>query len=41
MAGQGFTYAVIDDFPHQMVQALAAGAADIHAGPLADRFQTL
>ena len=30
---------VVDDLPHQMVQAGAAHAADVHAGPLANRLE--
>ena len=38
-AGQAFVDPVVDDFPDQMVQALGAGRADVHAGTLADGFQ--
>ncbi len=32
---------VVDDLPHEVVQPSQAGGADVHAGTLADRFQTL
>jgi hypothetical protein len=41
MAGQGFIDTVVDNFPHQVVQALYTGTTDIHAWALAYRLQTL
>ena len=32
---------VVEDFPHQVVQAGAADAADVHAGALADGLEPL
>ena len=41
MARQGFVDGVVDDFEHHVVQARAVvHVADVHAGALADRFQT-
>ncbi|MNV67408.1 hypothetical protein D3C71_1602110 [compost metagenome] len=39
ITGQGLVNAVVDDFPHQVMQAAGAGGADIHTGPLAHRFK--
>ena len=39
--GDGFVHRVVDDLGEEMVQRLVVGAADIHAGPPADRFQAL
>ena len=36
IAGEGFIDAVVNQLVDQMVQALGAGVADVHAGPLAD-----
>ena len=41
VAGQCFVDGVVHDLVDQMVQAALAGGADIHAGTLADSFQTL
>ena len=41
VAGQRLVDGVIHDLIHQMVQARGRGGADVHARPLADRFQTL
>jgi hypothetical protein len=30
---------VVDDLPHQLMEAVATGAADVHPRPLADRFE--
>ena len=32
---------VIDDFPHEMVQAFCVRRTDVHGRPLADRFEAL
>ena len=34
-------HGVVDDLPDEMVQAGGADAADVHAGPLADRLEPL
>ena len=39
VAGQRLVHRVVDDFGEQMMQRLFVGAADIHAGPAADRLQ--
>ena len=39
VAGQRLVHGVVDDFGEQMMQRLFVGAADIHAGPAADRLQ--
>ncbi len=41
MARHRLVHAVVDDLREQVVQALLVGAADIHAGPPADRLQPL
>jgi len=41
IAGQGFVDRVIDDLPHQVVQATRPGRTDVHTGALAHSFQTL
>ena len=38
--GQGFINGVVHDFVDQMMQAGRGGGADIHTGPLPDRFQS-
>jgi hypothetical protein len=40
-AGQRLVDGVVDDLLHQVVQAARPGGADVHAGALADRLQTL
>ncbi len=39
MACNGFVHRVIDDFREEVVQGFFVGAADIHAGAQANRFQ--
>ena len=39
MAGQGFVDAVVDYFPHQVVQAFDTGTTDVHTGTLTDRLK--
>ena len=41
MAGHCFIDRVIDDFPHQVVQAGGSGGADVHTGPGAHSFEPL
>ncbi|GAA3054311.1 hypothetical protein GCM10020000_40500 [Streptomyces olivoverticillatus] len=41
VSGQGLVDGVVDDLLHQVVQATLTGRADVHAGPLADRVQSL
>jgi hypothetical protein len=41
MARECLVDRVVDHFPHEVVQAAGAGGSDVHAGPLADRLQTL
>jgi hypothetical protein len=41
VAGQGLVDGVVDDFPDHVVQAPLTGRADVHAGTLADRLETL
>ena len=42
IAGQRLVDGVVDDLEHHVVQAGAViGVADVHAGPLADRFEAL
>ena len=41
VAGHRLVDRVVDDLPHQVVQAALAGRADVHAGPLADGVQAL
>src|SRR6185436_13014180 len=38
---EGLVDRVVDDLVDQMVQATLAGGADVHAGPLTDRLETL
>jgi hypothetical protein len=35
-----FVYGVVEDFPHQVMQAGGAHTSDVHSGTLADRFQS-
>ena len=35
-AASGFVDTVVDEFPHQVDEALASGASDVHARPFAD-----
>ncbi len=39
VAGHGLVDRVVDDLPDEVVQAGRTGAADVHAGPLPDRFE--
>jgi hypothetical protein len=41
VAGEGLVDGVVDDLVDEMVEAPRAGRADVHAGPLANRFQAL
>ena len=41
VTGQRLVDGVVDDLVHQVVQAALTGRADVHAGSLADRVQTL
>ncbi|CAM5676827.1 hypothetical protein SALBM135S_02151 [Streptomyces alboniger] len=41
VTGQSLVDGVVDDLLHQVVQATLTGRADVHAGSLADRVQTL
>ncbi len=41
VAGHGLVDRVVDHLPHAVVQAGGPGAADVHAGALADRVETL
>ena len=41
VAGQRLVDGVVDDLVDQVVQAALAGRADVHAGALADRLETL
>src|SRR5690606_41727724 len=41
VAGHRLVDRVVHHLPHAVVQAGGAGAADVHAGPLADRLQAL
>ncbi len=40
VSGHGFVDGVIDDFVDQVVESVEAGAADVHAGALADGFES-
>ncbi len=40
-AGQRLVDGVVNDLPHQVVQAALTGRADVHAGALADRLEPL
>ena len=39
--GEGLVDRVVDDLPHEVVQAALAGGADVHAGALAHRLEAL
>ena len=39
VAGHGFINTIINDFPDKVVEALLAGATDVHTGALADRIE--
>ncbi len=39
VTGHRLVHGVVDDLPHQVVQATLAGRPDVHTGPLADRLQ--
>ena len=41
MAVHGLIHGVVEQLPHQVMQAGAVNPADIHAGPFADRLQAL
>jgi hypothetical protein len=41
VAGRGFVDGVVDELPHEVEQAGVAGAADVHAGALADGVEAL
>ena len=41
VAGQRLVDGVVDDLPHQVVQAALGGRADVHAGALANRLEPL
>ena len=41
VAGHRLVDRVVDDLPDEVVQAALTGRADVHAGPLADRFESL
>ncbi len=41
VAVRGLVHGVVDDLPHEMVQAALARPADVHAGPLADGVEAL
>ena len=41
VAGQGLVDRVVDDLVDEVMEAARAGRADVHAGTLADRFQSL
>src|SRR5690606_13296233 len=41
VTGQRLVHRVVDDLPHQVVQAARTGRADVHAGTLADRLEAL
>ena len=41
VAGQRLVDGVVDDLPHQVVQAALAGRADVHARALAHRLEAL
>ena len=40
-ARHGLIHRVVDDLPHQMVQTSRRGGADVHAGTLTHRLETL
>ena len=39
VAGDGLVHGVVEDFGEQVVQGALVGAADVHAGTLAHRFE--
>jgi hypothetical protein len=39
VAGQSFVHRVVDHLVHEVMQASVTGGSDVHARPLADRFQ--
>ena len=39
VAGHGLVDGVVDDLPHQVVEARGTGGPDVHARPLADRIE--
>ena len=41
VAGRGLVDGVVDELPHEVEQAVVAGAADVHAGALADGVEAL
>ena len=41
MAGDRLVHRIVEDLGHKVMQGAFIGAADIHAGALADRFQSL
>src|SRR6185312_15543046 len=41
VAGEGFVDTIVDDFPHQVVQAFDTGSADVHTWPLTYRLKPL
>ena len=41
VAGQGFVHGVVQDFLDEVMHAVYAGGADVHAGTHADGFQSL
>ena len=41
VAGDRLVHGVVDDLGEEVMQRLLVGAADIHAGPAADRLQPL
>ena len=40
MAGQCLVHGIVDDFGEQVVQSFFISAADVHAGPTANRLQS-
>ena len=41
VAGDGFVHRVVEDFGHEVVERAFVGAADVHAGALADGLEAL
>ena len=41
VAGQRFVDRVVDDFVDEVMQSAGAGAADVHPGTFANRFEAL
>ena len=39
VAGDRLVHRIVEDLGHEVVQSALVGAADIHAGPAADRLQ--